>query len=335
VSAYPPRVLEHFRAARGAGRLPEGAPGVASAEARDPAGGERVRIHVRLEGERLADARFQAFGCPITIALASAAVERVTGGARDTALALAPETLLADLELDATHARLAALPVQALRAALAYLAGRDMAGARTPESPKSENLTWSAGHVSRAEREGLLRHRAVTLWLTGLSGSGKSTVARAVEVALAKRRVLAYVLDGDNLRHGLNANLGFSPADRVENIRRVGEVARLLNDAGVLVITAFISPYRADRARVRALLPAGEFLEVFVDAPLDVCEQRDPKGLYRKARAGEIAEFTGVSAPYEPPEQPELRLPTGERSLEACVADVLAMLVARGVIHAA
>lgn len=199
-------------------------------------------------------------------------------------------------------------------------------------APKSQHIVWSASEVSRAERERLLGHRALTLWLTGLSGSGKSTLARALEHALVARGVHAYVLDGDNLRHGLNANLGFAPEDRRENIRRVGEVAKLLNDAGVLVLTAFISPYREDRARVRAALPAGEFAEVFVDCPLAVCESRDPKGLYRKARAGEIREFTGISAPYEPPLQPELVVNTAEKSLEASVADVLAWLEARGVL---
>jgi adenylylsulfate kinase len=199
-------------------------------------------------------------------------------------------------------------------------------------SPKSENLTPSESHVPRGERAALLRHRAVTLWFSGLSGSGKSTLAHAVELRLIERRVLAYVLDGDNVRHGLCADLGFSAEDRVENIRRVGEVAKLMNDAGVLVLTAFISPYRADRERVRALLPAGEFLEVFVDCPLEICEERDPKGLYRKARSGQVADFTGISAPYEPPREPELRIATGARPLADCVADVLAALEARGLI---
>jgi len=196
--------------------------------------------------------------------------------------------------------------------------------------PKSANLVASESLVSRADREALLRHRAVTLWFTGLSGSGKSTLARALERALVARGVLAYVLDGDNVRHGLCADLGFAPEDRTENIRRIAEVARLMNDAGVLVLTAFISPYRADRARARALLPAGTFAEIFVDAPLELCERRDPKGLYRKARAGEIAEFTGVSAPYEPPDAAELRVATGARPLEACVAELLGFLEARG-----
>ncbi len=202
------------------------------------------------------------------------------------------------------------------------------------ERRKSENVTWSESHVARAEREALLGHRAVTLWFTGLSGSGKSTLARALEQALVRNGVLAYVIDGDNVRQGLNSNLGFSPEDRSENIRRVGEVAKLMNDAGVIVLTAFISPYRRDRARVRELLPEGQFLEVFVDCPLEVCELRDVKGLYRRARAGDIAEFTGISAPYEPPHAPELRLATSEHSLEDCVALVIERLESGGVIRA-
>ncbi len=201
------------------------------------------------------------------------------------------------------------------------------------QAPKSANLTWSASEVSRAEREALLRHKAVTLWFTGLSGSGKSTLARAVEQALVRRGVLAYVLDGDNVRHGLNRNLGFAPEDRTENIRRIGEVAKLMNDAGVLVLTAFISPYRSDRDSVRALLPAGEFLEVFVDCPLEVCELRDPKGLYREARAGRIADFTGITAPYEAPAEPELRIATAEQDLASSVQNVLDLLLRRGIIR--
>jgi adenylylsulfate kinase len=201
------------------------------------------------------------------------------------------------------------------------------------QAPKSANLTWSPSEVARAEREALLRHRAVTLWFTGLSGSGKSTLARAVERALVGRGVLAYVLDGDNLRYGLNRNLGFSAEDRRENIRRIGEVAKLMNDAGVLVLTAFISPYRADRDAVRALLPTGEFLEIFVDCPLEECERRDPKGLYRDARAGKIPEFTGVSAPYEPPLAAELRVPTADEPLETSVSAVLELLRERAIIR--
>ncbi|MEX2206715.1 MAG: adenylyl-sulfate kinase [Myxococcota bacterium] len=200
------------------------------------------------------------------------------------------------------------------------------------ETRKSANVVWSESLVGRAEREALLRHRAVTLWFTGLSGSGKSTLAVHVERALSSRGVLAYVLDGDNIRHGLSANLGFSAEDRRENIRRIGEVAKLLNDAGVIVLTAFISPYRSDRARVRETLPDGHFLEVFVDCPLEICERRDVKGLYQKARSGAIAEFTGISAPYEPPLAPELRVATAENPLEACVAQVLGLLEARSVI---
>jgi len=203
------------------------------------------------------------------------------------------------------------------------------------ETPKSANVVWSQGLVTRAQREALLRHRAVTLWFTGLSGSGKSTLANHVEQALVRREALAYVLDGDNIRHGLSANLGFSAEDRSENIRRIGEVAKLMNDAGVIVLTAFISPYRSDRARVRETLAQGGFLEVFVDCPLEICERRDVKGLYRQARAGAIAEFTGISAPYEPPLAPELRVATAEHPLEACVAQVLGLLEARSVIPGA
>ena len=196
--------------------------------------------------------------------------------------------------------------------------------------PKSKNISWSESHVSRDERRKLLGHEAATLWLTGLSGSGKSTIALAVERELVERGVSAYVLDGDNVRQGLNSNLGFSPEDRTENIRRIGEVAKLFNDAGVIVLTAFISPYRADRDQVRATLPDGEFVEILVDCPLEECEQRDVKGLYKKARAGEIPEFTGISAPYEAPESPELVLETAKHDLDACVQRVLEHLQSRG-----
>jgi adenylylsulfate kinase len=195
--------------------------------------------------------------------------------------------------------------------------------------PKSENIVWSHGHITGEERQKLLGHGAGTVWFTGLSGSGKSTIAVAVERELIQRGSLAYVLDGDNIRHGLNANLGFSPEDRTENIRRIGEVARLFCDAGVLALTAFISPYRADRDAVRARLPEGDFVEVFVECPLDECERRDVKGLYKKARAGEIPEFTGISAPYEEPLKPEIVLPTGELSVEECVQRVLEDLETR------
>ena len=200
------------------------------------------------------------------------------------------------------------------------------------EAPKSQNITWSHSHVERETRRKLLGHGPATLWFTGLSGSGKSTLANRVEQRLCEERVSAYVLDGDNIRHGLNSNLGFSPADRTENIRRIGEVAKLMNDAGLVVLTAFISPYRADRDRVRQILPAGEFLEIFVDCPIEECEKRDVKGLYSKARAGQIPEFTGISAPYEAPERPELVLRTAESDLDSCAEQVLALLRSRSVI---
>ncbi len=178
----------------------------------------------------------------------------------------------------------------------------------------------------------MLGHGAACLWLTGLSGSGKSTLARRLEKRLVDRGVLAYVLDGDNVRHGLNRDLGFGPEHREENIRRIGEVARLFVDAGAIVITAFISPYRADRAEVRALLSEGQFLELHVATPLEVCEARDPKGLYRRARAGEITEFTGIDAPYEEPEAPELRVDTSTADLDACATEVIGELRARGLL---
>ena len=198
--------------------------------------------------------------------------------------------------------------------------------------PKAENLTWHDGHFGRAEREALSGHRGATLWFTGLSGSGKSTVARKVELLLAQRKHHVYTLDGDNVRHGLCSDLGFSPEDRSENIRRIGEVCKLFTDAGTLTLAAFVSPYRADRARVRAILAPGDFIEVYVAADLATCEQRDPKGLYRKARAGEIPEFTGVSAPYEEPDQPELTLRTDQDDVDACAQQVLRYLGDRGVI---
>ena len=196
----------------------------------------------------------------------------------------------------------------------------------------TRNLTFHHGLVSAADRESLLGQRGCVLWLTGLSGSGKSTIARAVERRLVEAGRLAYVLDGDNVRHGLNADLGFSDADRVENIRRIGEVTALFADAGLIAITAFISPFRADRAQARALIPRGRFLEVFVDAPIEVCEERDPKGLYRKAREGKIPEFTGITSPYEPPEAPELVIRTGELSVDEAAAKVVELLQLRSLI---
>jgi len=193
-------------------------------------------------------------------------------------------------------------------------------------APKAENLTWHIGEVDREARAAAHGHRGAVLWFTGLSGSGKSTIGHRVERMLIERGAFAYVLDGDNVRHGLNSDLGFAPEDRVENIRRIGEVARLFADAGGLVLSAFISPYRNDRDRVRALLGAGEFIEVFVDTPLEICEARDPKGLYKKARAGEISNFTGLDAPYEVPENPEVHLQTENLSVDEAAAQVIRYL---------
>lgn len=197
---------------------------------------------------------------------------------------------------------------------------------------KAANIFWHGGNVSKEDREKALRQKGVVLWLTGLSGSGKSTLARAVEKKLFATGHLSYVLDGDNIRFGLNKNLGFSPADRTENIRRIGEVARLFADAGIITVTAFISPYRQDREAVRALLGEGEFVEVYVRCPLEECERRDVKGLYKKARAGELKEFTGVSAPYEEPSAPELVLDTAAQTLEESVAAVISYLQTQKII---
>ncbi len=191
---------------------------------------------------------------------------------------------------------------------------------------KATNITWHQATVTAQEREQLLNQKGCVIWFTGLSGSGKSTLANAVAQLLHQRQHHTYVLDGDNVRHGLNKNLGFSPEDRAENIRRIGEVAKLFADAGTIAMTAFISPYRADREQARALLADNRFVEVFVECPLDVCEERDTKGLYKKARAGEIKEFTGISAPYEPPLKSEVTLNTAELSLEECAQAVIAFL---------
>jgi adenylylsulfate kinase len=190
---------------------------------------------------------------------------------------------------------------------------------------------WHNATVTRARRESLTGHGSVILWFTGLSSAGKSTLAHAVEEELHRAGCLTIVLDGDNVRHGLCSDLGFSNADRNENIRRVGEMAKLFLEAGVIALTAFISPFRADRERVRSLIPHGDFLEIYCRCPLDVCEQRDVKGFYRRARAGEIREFTGISSPYEEPESPELIVDTGSLSLEECVDLVLGLLRDRGI----
>jgi adenylylsulfate kinase len=197
---------------------------------------------------------------------------------------------------------------------------------------KSKNIVWHHGKLTTAEREEKLGQKGAVLWFTGLSGSGKSTVAREVELALIENGINAFVLDGDNIRHGLNRNLGFSPEDRTENIRRIGEVAKLFCEANVVALTAFISPYRADRDLARSLVPKGQFFEILCDTPIEICEQRDTKGLYKKARAGEIPEFTGISAPYEAPLQAELTLKTGTEKLEESTRRVLEMLAQAGII---
>lgn len=195
-----------------------------------------------------------------------------------------------------------------------------------------ENVVWHAHAVTRADRERQHGHQGVVLWFTGLSGSGKSTVAGALEQALHQLGVSTYLLDGDNVRHGLCRDLGFSDADRKENIRRVGEVARLMVDAGLVVLTAFISPHRAERQMVREMLGDGGFIEVFVDTPLSICEARDPKGLYKKARAGELRNFTGIDAVYEAPEQPEIRL-DGEQLVTKLTAQLLDLLRRHDIIN--
>jgi adenylylsulfate kinase len=186
----------------------------------------------------------------------------------------------------------------------------------------------------RQDRETLNQHRGAVVWFTGLSGAGKSTVAHAVERELYRMQCRTFVFDGDNVRHGLCSDLGFSLQDRTENLRRIGEMVKLFVEAGLIALTAFISPLRIDRERVRSLLPHGDFIEIFCDTPIEICESRDVKGLYRRARAGEISEFTGISSPYEPPENPELILETGECALEVCVAKVLELLRHRGIIDA-
>ena len=197
---------------------------------------------------------------------------------------------------------------------------------------RSNNITWHEGHVNRQVREDLLQQRGCAIWMTGLSASGKSTLAFTLEHALVQRNRLAYVLDGDNVRHGLNKNLGFSAEDREENIRRIGEVAKLFADAGFITMTSFISPYRKDRDIARKIHnEAGLlFMEVFVDAPIEVCEERDPKGLYKKARSGELKGFTGIDDPYEAPESPELRIETDKLSPQQGAMKILGYLVEMG-----
>jgi len=197
---------------------------------------------------------------------------------------------------------------------------------------RSNNITWHEGHVNREVRENLLQQKGCTIWLTGLSASGKSTLAFTLEHALIQRNRLTYVLDGDNVRHGLNKNLGFSEEDREENIRRIGEVAKLFADAGFITTTSFISPYHKDREIVREIHnKAGLFfMEVFVDAPIEVCEQRDPKGLYKKARSGKLKGFTGIDDPYEAPESPDLRIETDKLTPQQGAMKILGYLVETG-----
>ncbi len=194
------------------------------------------------------------------------------------------------------------------------------------------NVVWHHATVTRARRELQNGHRGAILWFTGLSGAGKSTLAHAVEESLHQMGCRTFVLDGDNVRHGLSGDLGFSPHDRIENIRRIGEVSKLFMEAGVIVLTAFISPYLSDRERVRGMVEHGRFVEIFCDSSLEVCESRDVKGMYKKARTGQIAEFTGITSPYEAPIKPELRVDTGKDELDVCVRQVLDEIMLRGII---
>jgi adenylylsulfate kinase len=200
------------------------------------------------------------------------------------------------------------------------------------EQDRSSNVVWHHATVTRTRRETLNGHGSVILWFTGLSGAGKSTLAHSVEEQLHRTGCRTFVFDGDNVRHGLCSDLGFSAEDRVENIRRVGEMAKLFLEAGVISLTAFISPFRADRERVRSLVPHGDFLEIYCRCPLEVCETRDVKGLYKKARAGQITDFTGISSPYEEPTDPELIVDTNVLSLDESVASVMGLLRQRGII---
>ena len=199
---------------------------------------------------------------------------------------------------------------------------------------KATNIVRHEGHVSRDERESKLKQKAVLLWLTGLPSSGKSTIAYTVEHALVKRGHLAYVLDGDNIRFGLNGNLGFSAEDRTENIRRIGEVGKLFVDGGFLTLASFVSPYSADRDAVRELMGEGDFVEIFIDTPVEICEERDPKGLYEKARTGEISNFSGISDPYEVPEKPEMIIKTADWTAEEAAVLIIEMLEKSGKIQA-
>jgi adenylylsulfate kinase len=202
----------------------------------------------------------------------------------------------------------------------------------TTHSPISAHTIWHHATVTRRRREELNGHRGAIIWFTGLSGSGKSTLAHSVEESLHQHGCRTFVLDGDNVRHGLCGDLGFSVPDRAENIRRIGEMSKLFMEAGVIVMTAFISPFRADRERVRGMVEHGDFIEIFCNSPIDICESRDVKGLYKKARAGQISDFTGISSPYEPPENPELIVNTGAAELDTCVRQVIDEMVRQNII---
>ena len=197
---------------------------------------------------------------------------------------------------------------------------------------KATNIKWHHGKITKEDRAKLLNQKGVTIWLTGLSGSGKSTIAVELEHALVENRHQAYILDGDNIRHGLNKNLGFSPEDRTENIRRIGEVAKLFTEANIITVAAFVSPYREDRDNVRKLLNHGEFIEIYVKCSLEVCEARDTKGLYKKARTGEVKDFTGISAPYEEPLNPELTIDSSKLSVEKSTRAILNYLEEKGYV---
>lgn len=197
---------------------------------------------------------------------------------------------------------------------------------------KSNNIIWHHTTVTKTDRQQINGHKSCVLWFTGLSGSGKSTLANAVDYTLFKQGFRSYVLDGDNIRHGLNSDLSFRPEDRKENIRRIGEVAKLLIDSGQIVSSAFISPFREDRELVRAMFESGEFIEIYLNCPIHVCEDRDPKGLYKKARKGEIADFTGISSPYEAPQNPEIIIETNKQTIKQSVAEIISYLKERKIL---
>jgi len=206
-----------------------------------------------------------------------------------------------------------------------------MSSDMTAQPPSSTNVLWHHATVNRVRREAQNGHRGAIIWFTGLSGSGKSTLAHAVEESLHQHGCRTIVLDGDNVRHGLCGDLGFSVKDRQENIRRIGEVAKLFMEAGVIVLTAFISPYRIDRENIRGKVKHGDFVEIYCNAPIEICKTRDIKGLYKKALSGEISEFTGISAPYQAPEKPELTVNTGTVALDVCVQQVIGEITNRGI----